>query len=324
MVEMIDIDLFISHASEDKETLVRPLARYLKNLGAHVWYDEFSLSLGDSLSRSIDKGLAIAKYGLVVISSHFIEKNWTEYELRGLTTREVSGGEKVILPVWHGIGKSDVIKYSPTLADKIAIDTRGKTIEEIAEAIIRVIRPDLAARASFLRYLVRDRSNEDSRWVPIEEVHLAPVPETFVLEGHVVVRALNVVDILHDAPSKLVGNFSDFIINLARDSDPETELRIWEVFAAVYSHVNQQFLLSPAEKDSIVNLVLYCSFEGQLDARRAHGTELALKPPAIDATILRWDYLAELGQSGHVRFAARSINEDASDAEIISDGNDAH
>ena len=65
-------DVFISHASEDKDTFVRPLAHALNNLGVKVWYDEFSLRLGDSLSRSIDKGLAESAFGVVVISPHFI------------------------------------------------------------------------------------------------------------------------------------------------------------------------------------------------------------------------------------------------------------
>lgn len=319
-LEIIDIDLFISHASEDKETLVRPLARYLSNLGARVWYDEFSLSIGDSLSRSIDKGLAVAKYGLVVISPNFIEKNWTEYELRGLTAREVSDGRKIILPVWYGISKSDLIGYSPTLADKIAIDAQGKSIEDIAEAVVKVIRPDLASRASLLRYLVRDRSNEDPSWVPIEDLQLAPVPEEFVMEGQVVVRALNVVSILHDSPSELVGHFSNFLIDLARDSHPEIELRMWEVFAAVYSYVNQEFLLSRAEKDLVVKLILYCSFGGELNARREKGA--GLDPSIIDAVIARWNYLSKLSHSGHVRFVASSMSEDASGGEVLNDGNE--
>jgi hypothetical protein len=51
-------DVFICHASEDKDSLVQPLARALSLLGLQVWYDEFSLTVGDSLSRSIDRGIA--------------------------------------------------------------------------------------------------------------------------------------------------------------------------------------------------------------------------------------------------------------------------
>jgi hypothetical protein len=53
-----EYDVFISHASEDKEGIVRPLANALKNEGLRVWYDEFELKIGDSLRRKIDRGLA--------------------------------------------------------------------------------------------------------------------------------------------------------------------------------------------------------------------------------------------------------------------------
>ena len=57
-------DVFISHASEDKSEFVRALSRQLRAFGVKVWYDEFSLKVGDSLSRSLDKGLANSNYGL--------------------------------------------------------------------------------------------------------------------------------------------------------------------------------------------------------------------------------------------------------------------
>ena len=50
-------DAFVSHASEDKEAFVRPLAVALRTLGLEIWFDEFTLVPGMSLSRSIDKGL---------------------------------------------------------------------------------------------------------------------------------------------------------------------------------------------------------------------------------------------------------------------------
>jgi len=50
-------DLFICHASEDKNEVARPLAEALRTKGLKVWYDEFTLTLGDSLDESIDNGL---------------------------------------------------------------------------------------------------------------------------------------------------------------------------------------------------------------------------------------------------------------------------
>ena len=47
-------DVFICHASEDKEDVARPLAEGLISRGYSVWYDEFTLVVGDSLLGSIE------------------------------------------------------------------------------------------------------------------------------------------------------------------------------------------------------------------------------------------------------------------------------
>jgi TIR domain len=138
-------DTFISHASEDKADFVRPLADALRAYGLSVWYDEFTLTVGDSLSRTIDKGLAKSKFGVVVLSPSFLKKDWPEYELRGLTAREI-GSDKVILPVWYGLTREQLLEYSPTLADKLAIDATKRSVDEVALQLIEAIRPDLFTR----------------------------------------------------------------------------------------------------------------------------------------------------------------------------------
>lgn len=132
-------DAFISHASEDKDELVRSLAEVLKAHGISVWYDEFELKVGDSLRRSIDKGLAKSRFGIVVLSSAFFAKNWTQYELDGFVAKEMVSG-KVILPIWHKISKDEVMSYSPSLADKLALSTSQYTVQELADRIAEVIK----------------------------------------------------------------------------------------------------------------------------------------------------------------------------------------
>lgn len=134
-----EFDVFISHASEDKDEVVRPLAVALKGKGLSVWYDEFELKIGDSLRRKIDIGLSKSNFGIVVISRDFIKKGWTNYELDGLITRAVTG-EQVILPIWHNITKKEVVDYSPSLANKVARNTAINTVDEIAEEIAQVIQ----------------------------------------------------------------------------------------------------------------------------------------------------------------------------------------
>ncbi len=133
-----EYDVFISHASEDKAEVVRPLATALRDGGLRVWFDEFELKIGDSLRRKIDTGLANSRFGVVILSKSFFGKGWTNYELDGIVTRAVSN-EQVLLPIWHDISKADVIKYSPSLADKLARNTATHTVEEIAIEIIEVI-----------------------------------------------------------------------------------------------------------------------------------------------------------------------------------------
>jgi len=131
-------DIFISHASEDKEAIARPLADALIARGLAVWYDEFSLKLGDSLRESINRGLERSRYGVVILSPHFFEKHWPRQELNGLATREVNGN-KVILPVWHKVGFNEVREFSPTLADRLAVGT-DKGLEHVVRRILDAMK----------------------------------------------------------------------------------------------------------------------------------------------------------------------------------------
>lgn len=129
-----EYDFFISHASEDKDEIVRSLADSLRENGFEVWYDEFELKIGDSLRKKIDVGLTNSRFGIVIISPSFVKKNWTEYELNGMVAKEMNG-RKVILPIWHKISKDEVLKFSPTLADKMALNTSIHSTEDIVNAL---------------------------------------------------------------------------------------------------------------------------------------------------------------------------------------------
>lgn len=134
-----EYDFFISHASEDKENFVRSLAASLVEAGCKVWYDETVLKPGDSLRRCIDKGLVDSRFGLVVISPSFIKKRWTDYELNGMVAKEMNG-HKVIIPIWYNVTIDDVLHFSPTLADKLAIDASRLTLEEVVEQAMSVLQ----------------------------------------------------------------------------------------------------------------------------------------------------------------------------------------
>jgi len=133
-------DAFISHASEDKESFVTPWVEELQKYGLKVWFDKFSLKVGDSLCRKIEAGLANSRFGIVILSPSFFAKNWPQSELNGLFAREVEG-PTVILPIWHQITKQDLLQRAPMLADKKAANSKDG-IAAVAEELVRVIRPE--------------------------------------------------------------------------------------------------------------------------------------------------------------------------------------
>lgn len=131
-------DFFISHASEDKENFVRSLVEQLQAKKIDVWYDEFTLKVGDSLKQSIEEGLIDSRYGIVVLSRNFFEKEWPKIELNTLV-QLASMGESRILPIWYNITKDEISKFSPMLLDVVALDTFSKTTEEIVDELYQLI-----------------------------------------------------------------------------------------------------------------------------------------------------------------------------------------
>jgi len=133
-------DVFICHASEDKDSFVRPLAEILVEAGVRVWYDEFSLKIGDSLRQAIDRGLSESRFGIVILSEAFFAKKWPQAELDGLFAKETLD-HKVILPVWHNITREQVLKVSPILADRLAaLSSMG--LDNVAEKLLDAIDPE--------------------------------------------------------------------------------------------------------------------------------------------------------------------------------------
>lgn len=133
--ESLRPDFFICHDSRDKDEVARPLFENLKNRGLKVWYDEYSLEIGDSLTYAIQEGIKKCKYGLVIISPNFItNEKWIKYELQSLITKQVATNEKVILPIWHKVDENDLKEMSFYLLDKLAGNTNNG-IDALAEQL---------------------------------------------------------------------------------------------------------------------------------------------------------------------------------------------
>lgn len=165
-------DVFISHASEDKESFVRTLAESLKDHNVEVQYDEFSLKLGDSLRQSIDQGLVKSRFGIVILSPAFFAKKWPQWELNGLVAREIDNKGQIILPIWHNVEKKDVLEFSPSLADKVGVSTE-QGLEFVVNKLLEVIQPQgstlIKARDTLILYGFNPPVVTDDWWLNVVE-----------------------------------------------------------------------------------------------------------------------------------------------------------
>ena len=127
-------DVFVSYASEDRDSVVRPLVEFLRRSGLRVWLDRQEIHVGESIREKIDEGLANSRFGIVILSESYFKKVWTKKELDGLLSIE-EYGDVAIFPVWHQIDKSMVARYSPLLADRYALTT-ADGIENVAKEVI--------------------------------------------------------------------------------------------------------------------------------------------------------------------------------------------
>jgi TIR domain-containing protein len=114
---------FISHDSRDKQEIARPIAIGLQRMVCPVWFDEFSLAVGDSLREKIEKGLKECARCILILSPNFLtNQGWTKAEFNSVFTREILENERVMLPVWSSVTAKDVYEYSPSLADRVGLD----------------------------------------------------------------------------------------------------------------------------------------------------------------------------------------------------------
>lgn len=245
--------LFISHASEDKDDFVRPLAETLK-VDFKVWYDEYELIMGCSLLEEISKGLANCDFGVVVLSKHFFAKNWPQQELNGLFALEEKD-KKIILPIWKGVSKEDVTGYSPILADRMAAkaeDGVEKVVNEIKKAVVffergrSVEKPTSGLRklqASFEKKAEEKRSEEivgSSRGVAIA-----------------MDTAKHTIDILADQVGSLLKNGSSIGLRMDGPKGNHIEYQIHVWVGEMCLHANYINNVANSARNALLNIVIF-------------------------------------------------------------------
>lgn len=117
-------DVFLSHASQDKQAFVIPLARRLDKAGISYWLDEAEIRWGDKISSRISEGLTSSRFVIVFLTPTFLGRNWTETELSAALTRENDEGRTVVLPIVTDNPHILLARY-PLLRDKKYLEWTG-------------------------------------------------------------------------------------------------------------------------------------------------------------------------------------------------------
>jgi hypothetical protein len=210
-------DVFISHASEDK-AYVEPLAAALRAAGVSIWYDKTVLNWGDDLRPMIDNGLINCRFGIVVLSKAFLgKKKWTEHELNSLFARE-QAGRKLVLPIWHGIARDDLLGYSPALADRLAKIAGSDSQDDIVRSMLDLLgKPVPDTDGSKRKLTGRSQIREADQPIQSNDLLTGPLTISAVLKGsehQIVSDAYPTGDNgVHFVFSLFNGNAFDFLVN---------------------------------------------------------------------------------------------------------------
>ncbi|MDT2752043.1 MULTISPECIES: TIR domain-containing protein [Enterococcus] len=135
-------DIFFSYAHEDSD-YADPLVQMMIDNGIDVVFDKNDLDWGESIIDFINNHLKTVKYGIILLTPTYLEKYWATYELKSLLQRHSrSGGQNIILPIWHNITADEVASKNLALTDFNALSTTIYTQEKIVEKVMDLFPND--------------------------------------------------------------------------------------------------------------------------------------------------------------------------------------
>lgn len=109
-----DFDVFISHASEDKAEVARPIYAACQTLGLKAFLDEEHIAWGQSFASKINTALGSSRTVLCVVSPNSVTKEWPTAEVNAALALEISGEKNVVVVL---VGQPD-LSHLPLIKTK--------------------------------------------------------------------------------------------------------------------------------------------------------------------------------------------------------------
>lgn len=93
-------EIFLAHSSAN-HLFVERLATDLRRRGVRVWFDQWEITVGDSIVQKVNKGLHSHSYLGIVLSPEAVRSPWVHKELDAGLIRELRTRRVVVLPILH-------------------------------------------------------------------------------------------------------------------------------------------------------------------------------------------------------------------------------
>lgn len=134
--------VFVSHASEDKESYIDPIVRDLENCYINIWIDRKNILPGDNLRKSILRdGINKADIVLIFFTEQSLRSAWVDREIKHILREETQKGNDFdlskIISIFDSIDTYEKIKdrYSELTDDLLHLMPKEYTKIQVGQLI---------------------------------------------------------------------------------------------------------------------------------------------------------------------------------------------
>jgi hypothetical protein len=130
-------DVFLCHAWDDRRGAAKELHDQLESRGVSVWFSEKDVSLGTSLLREIDKGLAKSRVGIVLVTPALLSRIQDE----GIADKELSAllARDLLVPIVHETTYEALREVSPLLGSRSGLSTSEASMADVAAKLAELV-----------------------------------------------------------------------------------------------------------------------------------------------------------------------------------------
>lgn len=128
--------VFISHSSKDKKD-VESIIPYLNGQDLPVWFDKYSISVGESITESVQRGIEESDMVIFGVTDNFLNSNWCRFEMTAYVKRLIEEKFRMIIVLDDEI---EIKKLPLFLRDIKHIRKEKRTVAEVAEEIVKNIK----------------------------------------------------------------------------------------------------------------------------------------------------------------------------------------